>query len=92
MQLLQDIHGAFNDYHVDFPLVISEGDTVAVRMRMTGTHTAPFQGIPPHGRHVTWEIMAVMRIKDGLIWEQESFRDWLELMSQLQWPYRSGGL
>jgi len=27
-------------------------------------------------------------IKDGLIFEQESFREWLELMSQLQWPVR----
>jgi predicted ester cyclase len=83
---LKDIHIAFEDYHVAMPLVISEDDTVAVRMVMTGTHTGIFKGIPPNGRHVQWEIMVVMRIKDGLIWEQESFRDWAELINQLQWP------
>jgi predicted ester cyclase len=70
------------------PLVISEGETVAVRMVLTGTHTAPFKGIPAHGKHVRWEILVIMKIKDRLIYEQESFRDWFELMSQLQWPIR----
>ena len=70
------------------PLVISEGETVAVRMVLTGTHTAPFKGILAHGKHVRWEILVIMKIKDRLIYEQESFRDWFELMSQLQWPIR----
>jgi predicted ester cyclase len=88
VKLLDEIHAAFADYHVAMPLVIAEDDTVAVRMVLTGTHTAPFKGIPAHGKHVRWEILAIMKFKDGLIYEQESFRDWLELMSQLQWPRR----
>jgi len=70
------------------PLIIAEDDTVAVRIVLTGSHTAPFKRIPAHGKHVRWAILAIMKFKDGLIYEQESFRDWLELMSQLQWPRR----
>jgi len=70
------------------PLIITEGEDVAVRMVVTGTHTGPFQGIHPNGRSVIWELLAHMKIKDGLIQEQETFRDWAELMSQLQWPLR----
>ena len=69
------------------PLIISEGDKVAVHMVVTGTHTAPFKGIPPHDKPVHWEILGVMKMRDGLICEQESFRDWVGLMSQLQWPH-----
>src|SRR5437016_3394108 len=88
VELLTEIHQAFKDYHVAMPLIISEGENVAVKMVITGTHTGTFKGIPPHSKSVHWEILAVMRIRDGLIYEQESFRDWLELMSQLQWPRR----
>jgi len=88
VQLLNEIHQAFKDYHVAMPLIISEGENVAVKMVITGTHTGTFKGIPPHLKSAHWEILAVMRIRDGLIYEQESFRDWLELMSQLQWPRR----
>ena len=88
VELLTEIHQAFKDYHVAMPLIISEGENVAVKMVITGTHTGTFKGIPPHSKSVRWDILAVMKIRDGLICEQESFRDWLELMSQLQWPRR----
>lgn len=68
------------------PLIICEGDDAAVRMIVSGTHTGEFQGIQPNRRSVHWEILAHMKFRDGLICEQETFRDWMELMSQLQWP------
>jgi len=70
------------------PKIIMEDDDAAVRMIMTGTHTAPFQGIPAYNKHVKWEVIAHMKFRDGLIYEQETFRDWMELMHQLQWPCR----
>ena len=88
MELLGKIHAAFSDYHVAIPLIIVEGNDAAVRMIVTGTHTGTFEGIPPNGRSVYWEILAHMRFKDGLLCEQETFRDWMELMHQLQWPLR----
>jgi len=66
VKLLEEIHAAFTDYHVAMPLVISEGETVAVRMVLTGTHTAPFKGILAHGKHVRWEILVIMRLKMAL--------------------------
>ena len=87
VQLLTEIRQAFKDYHVAMPLIISEGDAVAVHMVVTGTHTAPFKGIPAHNKTVHWEILGIMKIRDGVICEQETFRDWFELMAQLQWPH-----
>jgi len=84
--MMDEIHDAFSDYCLEMPLIIMEDDDAAVRMVMTGTHTAPFQGISPTGRKVRWEVLAHIKFKDGLIEEQETFRDWMELMSQLQWP------
>ena len=80
-----EIYGAFSDYNIAMPLIIMEDDDAAVRMVVTGTHTAPFKGIPPHRKHVKWELLAHMKFRDGLIYEQETFRDWMELMHQLQW-------
>jgi len=88
VNLMGEIHRAFSDYHFAMPLIIVEDDDAAVRMIVTGTHTAPFQGIPPHGKHVKWELLAHMKFRDGLIYEQETFRDWMELMHQLQWACR----
>ena len=88
VKLLGEIHSAFNDYHIAMPMIISENEDVAVRMVVTGTHTGTFQGIHPNGKSIHWEMLAYMKIRDGLIQEQETFRDWAELMSQLQWPAR----
>jgi predicted ester cyclase len=83
---LGEIHDAFADYRVEMPLIIIEGDDAAVRMVVTGTHTGEFNGIAPTGKAVRWELLAHFVFKDGLVEQQETFRDWMELMSQLQWP------
>ena len=40
------------DFHVTIEDLIAEGDKVAARITMTGTHTGDFFGIPPTGRQV----------------------------------------
>ena len=66
-----------------------------LRRRDSSSSYGPYRH--PHsaiqGYSGTWETCKMgdfgdYEIKDGLIFEQESFREWLELMSQLQWPVR----
>src|SRR6185503_1261686 len=40
------------DYQTTIVDLIAEGDKVAARVRITGTHTGDFYGIPPTGRHI----------------------------------------
>jgi predicted ester cyclase len=85
VHFLGELHEAFADYRVEMPLIILEGDA-AVRMVVIGTHTGELDGIAPKEKEVRWELLAHLVFKDGLVEEQETFRDWMELMSQLQWP------
>ena len=45
----KDLLAAFPDFHVTVEDVMAEGDVVSGRLRLRGTHTGPFQGIPPTG-------------------------------------------
>ena len=49
---LEGLLGAFSDLRVDIQQSIADGDRVAVRMTMTGTHTGDFAGIPASGNTI----------------------------------------
>jgi predicted ester cyclase len=40
---------------------------VTVRSHVTGTHTGEFLGIAPTGRHVEWDHVAIVKVKDGRV-------------------------
>lgn len=46
------LRAAFPDMQVSYEHMISEGDKVAVRWTMRGTHKGEFRGILPTGKHV----------------------------------------
>jgi steroid delta-isomerase-like uncharacterized protein len=63
--------------------VIAEGDTVAARWTVRGTHRGEFQGIPASGKHVTLSGNTVHRLKDGKLRETCLSFDSMELLQQL---------
>lgn len=63
-------------------MVISE-DHVTVHVRMTGTHTGDFFGIPATGKTINVSQMQIERIVDGRIVEHWRVTDDLSLMRQL---------
>ena len=73
----------FPDYQTVIEDIIAEGDKVAARIRMTGTHTGPFMGIPASGRKVDFTGMYIARIEGGKIVEHWSEEDALSLMRQI---------
>ncbi|MBI2170611.1 MAG: ester cyclase [Chloroflexi bacterium] len=76
--------GAFPDLHVEVHDVFGEGDRIAARLTVSGTHRGVFMGtIQPTGKHVVWDGIDVFRIKDGHIMERWNSRDILGLMRQL---------
>lgn len=60
------------DYQITVEDQIAEGDFVASRATLTGTHTGPFLGIPPTGRPFSVPAIFVNRVVGGQIvdhWE-----------------------
>ena len=63
--------------------MIAEGDTVAARWTVHGTHRGEFQGIPASGKHVTLSGNTVHHLKDGRLRETWLSFDSMELLQQI---------
>lgn len=63
--------------------MITEGDKVVLRAITEGTHTGPFLGSPPTGRHAKWSYIDIYRFVDGKIVEHWDETNQMDLMQQL---------
>src|SRR6266508_311582 len=70
----------FPDYQTIIDDLVAEGDKVAVRITMSGTHTGSFMGIPATGKHVSFTGMYMARIVDGKIVEHWGEEDGVSLL------------
>ena len=66
---------AFPDLSVAVEDVMAEGDQVAARVTMRGTHRGEFQGILPTGKRVEVKAIDMFRISDGKIVEHWGHSD-----------------
>jgi steroid delta-isomerase-like uncharacterized protein len=82
-RMVADFRAAFPDAHGMIEQVIAEGDVVAFRFVLRGTHRGMFGGIPPTGRRMTLTGMDFVRIADGKFAELWSNQDTLGLLRQL---------
>ena len=89
--LLAKYTAAFPDTRFTVHDVLAEGDNVAVRWSVTGTHLGALAGIAPTGRHVNLSGLSISRIVDGKIAETWTNWDALGMMQQLQASQRAQG-
>ena len=82
-QVVTMLRTAFPDLHFTIEDLVAEGDTVAGRVTMSGTHLGPFQGIAPTGRSFQQAHMHFVRFRDGKAIEHRAVRDDLGMMRQL---------
>ena len=80
---LKMFRGAFPDLKITIEDVITEGDRVVVRSRMTGTNTGEFMGMKATGKKIDIEGVDIMRIADGKFVEHWVYMDSMILMQQL---------
>jgi predicted ester cyclase len=66
--------------------IVAEGDRVAYRLTIRGTHRGPFLGVPPTGRRVTVSFFAIVRVEDGKLAEEWGGLDQSDLLRQLRAP------
>ena len=83
LEHIRDTEAGFPSYQIVGEQFVGEGDTVAVRATFSGTHTGPFFGMPPTGRHVSATVMLFYRVADGRIVQHWMLIDTHALMAQL---------
>jgi steroid delta-isomerase-like uncharacterized protein len=74
---------AFPDFAVTVEDAVAEGDKVALRVTIRGTHQGALMGTPPTGKPIAISGMSLWRIADGKIVERWESADMLGLMQQL---------
>jgi steroid delta-isomerase-like uncharacterized protein len=74
---------AFPDLHLDLQEIIAEGDRVAIRYTLHGTHDGELMGLPPSGNSVSSDGMVFARIGDGRVVERWGVQDMFALLQQI---------
>ena len=82
-QLHRMLFAAFPDLQMTIHDQAAEGDKVWTRKTASGTHKGELLGIPATGKHVSWNIIDIMSIRDGKVTEHWVVADVLSLMQQL---------
>jgi steroid delta-isomerase-like uncharacterized protein len=82
-QRLGAIRAAFPDWHLTLQDMIAEGDRVAFRATIRGTHQGTFQKIAPTGKVVMVSALDVVRIENAKFVEHWGGPDLFDLLQQL---------
>ena len=75
--------GAFPDLEFVAEDMIAEGDKVAARITVRGTHKGPFLDIAPTGKQVSVNAIDIFRFANGKIVEHWGVMDQMSMMQQL---------
>jgi len=77
------MRGGFPDIQWTLEETIAEGDKIAARFTMRGTHQGAFFGVPPTGRKIAVQAMNFYRLSDGQFVEERGQPDLLGLLQQI---------
>jgi len=77
---------SFSEGGISIEDTIAEGDKVAIRWTMRGTHTGELMGIPATGKQVTGTGISIYRIANGKIVEDWSNSDELAVCRRDAFP------
>jgi predicted ester cyclase len=75
---------AVEDARYSVEEVIVEGNAVAWRWSITGTHTNPIMGVTPTGKAITISGLSAAVLKDGKVMEHWEFSDDQSVLAQLE--------
>jgi steroid delta-isomerase-like uncharacterized protein len=82
-QLTMAFRSAFPDMRIEIEDILAEGDKVAARLRLRGTNSGSFQGMPPTGKVVDATGTGIFRVVDGRVTDNWVNFDMLGLLQQL---------
>ena len=90
--VLEDIYATFPDYHYDIEEMIGQGDSVAARCKVSGTHRGigklpvnggMLVGVEPTQKHFEIQHIHWFKLRDGKILDHYATRDDIGMMRQL---------
>jgi predicted ester cyclase len=74
------LHAGFSEIACSVEQCVGEGEWVAFRFVIAGTHTGMFAGRGPTGRRITWSGADFVRLREGKLFELWNVSDSLPLM------------
>jgi steroid delta-isomerase-like uncharacterized protein len=77
------MRAAFPDLHVTIEDMLADGDRVVTRQTFAGTHRGEWMGVPATGRAVSWAVIDIVRLEDGLLVDHWAVADLHGLLAQL---------
>jgi steroid delta-isomerase-like uncharacterized protein len=90
--VLEDIYTTFPDYHYDIEEMIAQGDSVALRCKVSGTHRGMGKlpvnggmlvGVEPTQKHFEIQHIHWFNLRDGKIVDHYATRNDIGMMQQL---------
>jgi steroid delta-isomerase-like uncharacterized protein len=83
MEFVPRLRNAFPDFQFSILDQIAEGDKVATRWTIRGTHKGEFQGMPPTGKQIEMTGITIFRIANGKLIEGWTNEDVLGMLQEL---------
>ena len=77
------MRGAFPDFRFEVEDLIAEGDKVAARVIVSGTHLGEMMGLAPTGKRVSTSGIEVFRFEDGKMAEHWAAFEALDMLQQI---------
>jgi len=85
------IRAAFPDLQTTIEHQVAEGDTVATRATLRGTHLGTLFGVAPTSQQLTWSVLLMDKIVDGKIALHHANADWIGVLVKLGVVAAPGG-
>ncbi|MDQ3720632.1 MAG: ester cyclase [Actinomycetota bacterium] len=82
-EMVEGYRNALSGLRVTIDQQLTEGDYVATRFTIRGTHDGDLMGTPPTGKDVAFTGIAISRCQDGRIVEEWEITDTLGLLGQV---------
>jgi len=83
LEIIAMMRSGFPDVQWRLEETIVEGDRVAARFTMSGTHKGAFFGVPPTGRAIKVQAMNFYRLSGGKFVEERGQPDLLSLLQRI---------
>lgn len=77
------LHKGFSDLHIYIHEQVAENDLVATRKTIHATHTGEIMGHSPTGKHVIFNVMDFVRLRNGKYVEHWGQNNMMQVIQQL---------
>jgi predicted ester cyclase len=80
---VQSLRAAFPDIHYHIEAEVAEGEMLTHFLSAHGTMKGEFSGMPPTGKHASWQEMHMGRFADGKVVEHWGVVDQMGMLAAL---------